>query len=201
MGRPTSPQHVHAPARAWTAKIWINPLHNSSTVDVSARSPSSNESSTDSIHSIESSVSSSSSDDAPLITRRSIRPGDRNSAAPPPNISIPSPRAPRRHVRATRARLDPTNPLRDGVRRRRPPPPPGAPRPAPQNPVRSGGVGQRSICGDRIAQERNIASGRIFPGCQDTETAIVMGKRSHLVLTDGDDDAHLSEGTSTRTRK
>ncbi len=52
-----------------------------------------------------------------------------------------------------------------------------------------------------LLKNADIASGRIFPGCQDTETAIVMGKRSHLVLTDGDDDAHLSEGTSTRTRK
>lgn len=29
-----------------------------------------------------------------------------------------------------------------------------------------------------------LASGRILPGCQDTGTAIVMGKKGHLVLTE-----------------
>jgi fumarate hydratase class I len=45
-----------------------------------------------------------------------------------------------------------------------------------------------------LLKNANIASGRILPGCQDTGTAIVMGKKGHLVLTDGDDEAHLSEG-------
>ena len=31
-----------------------------------------------------------------------------------------------------------------------------------------------------------------MPGCQDTGTAIIMGKKGHLVLTEGDDDLHLS---------
>jgi len=45
-----------------------------------------------------------------------------------------------------------------------------------------------------LLKNANIASGRILPGCQDTGTAIIMGKRGHLVLTDGDDDEYLSHG-------
>lgn len=45
-----------------------------------------------------------------------------------------------------------------------------------------------------LLKNANIASGRILPGCQDTGTAIVMGKKGHLVLTDGHDEAYLSGG-------
>mmetsp|Transcript_32978 Transcript_32978/g.55296 ORF Transcript_32978/g.55296 Transcript_32978/m.55296 type:complete len:573 (-) Transcript_32978:153-1871(-) len=45
-----------------------------------------------------------------------------------------------------------------------------------------------------LLKNANIASGRVLPGCQDTGTAIVMGKKGHLVLTDGNDEAYLSEG-------
>jgi fumarate hydratase class I len=45
-----------------------------------------------------------------------------------------------------------------------------------------------------LLKNANIASGRILPGCQDTGTAIVLGKKGHLVLTDGHDEAYLSEG-------
>lgn len=45
-----------------------------------------------------------------------------------------------------------------------------------------------------LLKNANIASGRILPGCQDTGTAIVMGKKGNLVLTEGDDDEHLSGG-------
>lgn len=45
-----------------------------------------------------------------------------------------------------------------------------------------------------LLKNANIASARVLPGCQDTGTAIVMGKRGHLVLTDGNDDEHLSGG-------
>lgn len=45
-----------------------------------------------------------------------------------------------------------------------------------------------------LLKNANIASARILPGCQDTGTAIVMGKRGHLVLTDGDDEEYLSQG-------
>mmetsp|Transcript_2951 Transcript_2951/g.4514 ORF Transcript_2951/g.4514 Transcript_2951/m.4514 type:complete len:575 (-) Transcript_2951:81-1805(-) len=45
-----------------------------------------------------------------------------------------------------------------------------------------------------LLKNANIASGRILPGCQDTGTAIVMGKKGHMVLTEGNDDEHLSGG-------
>src|SRR6516164_6130652 len=40
----------------------------------------------------------------------------------------------------------------------------------------------------------NIASGGILPMCQDTGTAIIMGKKGRLVWTDGSDEAALAEG-------
>src|SRR3954470_11877358 len=40
----------------------------------------------------------------------------------------------------------------------------------------------------------NIAAGGILPMCQDTGTAIIMGKKGFNVITDGDDEAALSEG-------
>ncbi len=40
----------------------------------------------------------------------------------------------------------------------------------------------------------NIAAGGVLPMCQDTGTAIVMGKKGRLVFTDGDDEAALAEG-------
>ena len=39
-----------------------------------------------------------------------------------------------------------------------------------------------------------IAAGGVLPMCQDTGTAIVMGKRGGQVLTDGRDEEHLSRG-------
>ena len=45
-----------------------------------------------------------------------------------------------------------------------------------------------------LLKNANIASGRILPGCQDTGTAIVLGKRGHRVLTDGKDEEYLSGG-------
>jgi len=39
-----------------------------------------------------------------------------------------------------------------------------------------------------------IAAEKIFPSCQDTGTAIIMGKKGQQVLTSGDDSAALSEG-------
>ena len=43
-------------------------------------------------------------------------------------------------------------------------------------------------------QNAVVAAGGKLPGCQDTGTAIVMGKKGQYVLTDGDDTAALSEG-------
>src|SRR5258707_4721346 len=40
----------------------------------------------------------------------------------------------------------------------------------------------------------NIAAGGILPMCQDTGTAIIMGKKGRLVWTDGGDEAALAEG-------
>ncbi|MBV9488065.1 MAG: fumarate hydratase, partial [Frankiaceae bacterium] len=39
-----------------------------------------------------------------------------------------------------------------------------------------------------------IAAGGVLPMCQDTGTAIVMGKRGQNVLTDGNDEAHIARG-------
>ena len=40
----------------------------------------------------------------------------------------------------------------------------------------------------------NIAAGGVLPMCQDTGTAIIMGKKGRLVWTEGDDEAALAEG-------
>src|SRR6476619_3163116 len=40
----------------------------------------------------------------------------------------------------------------------------------------------------------NIAAGGVLPMCQDTGTAIIMGKKGRMVFTAGDDDAALAEG-------
>ncbi|GAA3200050.1 fumarate hydratase [Actinocorallia longicatena] len=45
-----------------------------------------------------------------------------------------------------------------------------------------------------LLKNAGIASGGILPMCQDTGTAIVMGKRGQNVLTDGRDEEHLSRG-------
>jgi fumarate hydratase, class I len=45
-----------------------------------------------------------------------------------------------------------------------------------------------------MLKNSNIAAGRVLPMCQDTGTAIVMGKKGQQVWTDGDDAAALSAG-------
>jgi fumarate hydratase, class I len=45
-----------------------------------------------------------------------------------------------------------------------------------------------------LLQNANIAAGGILPMCQDTGTAIVMGKRGQGVLTDGRDEEHIARG-------
>ncbi len=45
-----------------------------------------------------------------------------------------------------------------------------------------------------LLRNANIAAGGVLPMCQDTGTAIVMGKRGRHVLTDGRDDEHLARG-------
>jgi fumarate hydratase class I len=45
-----------------------------------------------------------------------------------------------------------------------------------------------------LLKNAGIASGGVLPMCQDTGTAIVMGKRGQNVLTDGRDEEHISRG-------
>ncbi|MFF5260708.1 fumarate hydratase [Actinomadura viridis] len=45
-----------------------------------------------------------------------------------------------------------------------------------------------------LLKNAGIASGGVLPMCQDTGTAIIMGKRGQHVLTDGRDEEHLSRG-------
>ena len=45
-----------------------------------------------------------------------------------------------------------------------------------------------------LLKNANIAAGGVLPMCQDTGTAIVMGKRGQHVLTRGRDEEHLSRG-------
>jgi len=45
-----------------------------------------------------------------------------------------------------------------------------------------------------MLKNANIAAGGILPMCQDTGTAIVMGKKGHRVWTDGADEGALAEG-------
>lgn len=56
-----------------------------------------------------------------------------------------------------------------------------------------------------LLKNANIAANLILPSCQDTGTALVLGKRGQYVLTDGEDEKHLSHGiydtyTSTNLR-
>jgi fumarate hydratase class I len=45
-----------------------------------------------------------------------------------------------------------------------------------------------------LLKNANISAGGVLPMCQDTGTAIVMGKRGQQVFTAGDDEEHLSRG-------
>lgn len=53
-----------------------------------------------------------------------------------------------------------------------------------------------------LLKNANIAANMVLPGCQDTGTAIVMGKKGQFVWTDGKDEEHLSKGVyNTYTSK
>jgi len=45
-----------------------------------------------------------------------------------------------------------------------------------------------------LLKNANIAAGGVLPMCQDTGTAIVMGKKGRFVFTDGSDEGALAEG-------
>ncbi len=51
----------------------------------------------------------------------------------------------------------------------------------------------RFVAGD-LLKNACIAAGGVLPMCQDTGTAIVMGKRGQQVLTDGRDEEHIARG-------
>lgn len=51
-----------------------------------------------------------------------------------------------------------------------------------------------------LLKNANIAAGGVLPMCQDTGTAIVMGKRGQHVLTRGEDEAALSKGIAAAYR-
>ncbi|MGK0433107.1 MAG: fumarate hydratase class I, partial [Planctomycetota bacterium] len=46
----------------------------------------------------------------------------------------------------------------------------------------------------QLLKNANVSAGMVLPSCQDTGTAIVLGKKGQNVLTDGDDEAAISEG-------
>ena len=52
-----------------------------------------------------------------------------------------------------------------------------------------------------MLKNANIAAGGVLPMCQDTGTAIVMGKKGHRVWTDGGDEAALSCGIAAAFRE
>ncbi|XP_030843054.1 uncharacterized protein LOC105447566 [Strongylocentrotus purpuratus] len=53
-----------------------------------------------------------------------------------------------------------------------------------------------------LLKNANVASAMVLPGCQDTGTAIMMGKRGQNVWTDERDEEHLSRGVyNTYTQK
>ncbi len=45
-----------------------------------------------------------------------------------------------------------------------------------------------------LLKNANIAAGRVLPGCQDTGTAIIVGKKGQYVWTEGDDAEPLTKG-------
>ena len=52
-----------------------------------------------------------------------------------------------------------------------------------------------------LLRNANIAAAGVLPSCQDTGTAIVMGKKGQHVFTDGDDKAALSAGIARTYRE
>ncbi|RNA37538.1 fumarate hydratase class I [Brachionus plicatilis] len=53
-----------------------------------------------------------------------------------------------------------------------------------------------------LLKNANIAANMVLPSCQDTGTAICMGKKGQLVWTDGNDEEHISRGVyNTYTKR
>ncbi|MDI1449352.1 fumarate hydratase [Polyangium sp. 6x1] len=51
-----------------------------------------------------------------------------------------------------------------------------------------------------LLRNANIAAGFVLPSCQDTGTAIVMGKKGQYVLTEGNDEAAIARGVADTYR-
>ncbi|MDI1436878.1 MULTISPECIES: fumarate hydratase [Polyangium] len=51
-----------------------------------------------------------------------------------------------------------------------------------------------------LLRNANIAAGFVLPSCQDTGTAIVMGKKGQYVLTEGNDEAAIARGIADTYR-
>jgi len=45
-----------------------------------------------------------------------------------------------------------------------------------------------------LLKNANVAAGMVLPSCQDTGTGVCIAKRGSHVLTDGDDESHISKG-------
>jgi len=52
-----------------------------------------------------------------------------------------------------------------------------------------------------LLKNANIAAGGVLPMCQDTGTAIVMGKKGRMVWTEGEDESALAEGIRDAYKK
>ena len=52
-----------------------------------------------------------------------------------------------------------------------------------------------------LLKNANIAAGGVLPMCQDTGTAIVMGKKGRLVWTDGEDESAIAQGVMDAYQK
>jgi fumarate hydratase class I len=48
----------------------------------------------------------------------------------------------------------------------------------------------------QLLKNANVSAGMVLPSCQDTGTAIVLGKKGQSVWTDGSDEAAISEGVA-----
>ena len=46
----------------------------------------------------------------------------------------------------------------------------------------------------QMLRNANVSAGMILPSCQDTGTAIVIGKKGQYVVTSGDDEEALARG-------
>ena len=62
------------------------------------------------------------------------------------------------------------------------------------HPRRPGGDDNDKFVAYDSLKNANIAAGGVLPMCQDTGTAIIMGKKGRLIWTDGGDEEALAEG-------